>query len=774
MRRGWAVVAVALPASALPQATFYPLFQGGVQRLQEAGLVPRQEQLPPTTPTGNPGLPPKFAELPEIPGLTEEQKQLKIIRAGETRREGQFIHTEGGAEILYEGYRVIADKIDGNLTTKGFDFQGNVRVTGKDSVVVGERVIVDFNTRHYHAYDAESQISPEVVQGNVLDNVYVQGRESFGSQRETTSHDSHFTTCNLSNPHFGIASEEMVVRPGRRAIFRHARVRLFGKTILSLPYLSIPLDERTYQYLPVVGMSDEEGYFIKNRYGIPLRGDGNNFDARLDYMSKLGTGWGGDWNYQGRNLNGVTRFYTITGNSNTLTLNNQHQQNLGWGQLQIDNDFQRNNYYWSSSSTSLNTRAVLSIPQRSGSTRLSFQRYGTETADSSSQNRSIAIGDQRSIGRNTRTSFDANWTTSSNNFGETSSEQQQVDLRFRGQHELPWASAALDYQRSVPVGENSQFFSGSDRTPVLSLTSDARRLLGEGWARSFPFRTEFSVGEFADPASQGHLGRGLFSLDFQKPDSGGRRFRMDQNGQFRQTMYTDDTAQYVLGYNTTLSYRLGTNTSANVRYSYLRPYGYAPMLLDRPGETNLVTTDVSYRPIRSLLVGAQTGYDILRLQDGNTAWQQVGVRAEYTPLRNILLRSLATYDSFNERWSNVRIDTTWQPGATTVSLGARYDGFQQVWGNVNLYIDNLKWGRTRFSTMLAYNGYTKRLDAQEYSFIYDLHCAEAILTVVESQVGYRPGRDIQFFIRLKALPFDSIFGTGKRGSPVGIGTGRDF
>jgi LPS-assembly protein len=770
------VVAVcAIPGIASAQIGVFRMVQGGVLELQRAGKFPVPDQTSPLTPTGNPGLPPKYGELPEVPGVDDDDDRVRIIRAGSTSREGEYVHIDGGAEILYRGYHIVADRIDGNVDTHIFDAQGNVQVTGQDSVVVGQRVIVDFNTRHYHAYDAESQLSPTVIQGKVLDDVYVKARESFGYKGETTSHDAHFTTCNLEHPHFGIAAEEMVIRPGKRAIFRKARVRLFGKTILSIPYLSVPLEERTYNYLPVVGQSDEEGYFIKNRYGIPLKGDNNNFDARLDYMTKLGVGYGGDLSYQNRRMAGVTRFYTITGNSNTLTLNNQHQQNLGWGQLTIDSDFQRNNYYWSSDSTSLNTRAVLAVPQRAGVTRLTFQRYGTESSGSSSENRQISIGDQRSIGRDTRTSIDVNWGTSKSSFGlEDAVEHEQIDLRMRGQHELKWASASLDYQRSIPVGDTGEFFGGSDRTPVLTLASDARRLFGDRMNQMLPFRTELSLGEFADPASQGHIGRGSFMFDFQKPDRSTSRMRWDQNGQFRQTMYSDDTAQYVLGYNTALSYRLGRDTSANFRYNYLRPYGCAPMLLDRTGETNLATTDISYRPIRSLLIGAQTGFDMLRLKNQDVAWQQVGIRTEYTPRQNILVRSLATYDTFNQLWSNIRFDTTWKPGETSVSLGARYDGFQGVWGNLNLFVDNVKWGRMRFSTILAYNGYTQRLDAQQYSFIYDLHCAEAVLTIVESNVGYRPGRDIQFFIRLKALPFDSIFGTGSRGAPVGVGTGSDF
>jgi len=76
------------------------------------------------------------------------------------------------------------------------------------------------------------------------------------------------------------------------------------------------------------------------------------------------------------------------------------------------------------------------------------------------------------------------------------------------------------------------------------------------------------------------------------------------------------------------------------------------------------------------------------------------------------------------------------------------------------------------SALLAYNGYLKKFEEKHFSFIYDLHCAEAVLQVRESNVGFRSGREIYFFIRIKAFPFDTPFGLTRRGAPIGTATGR--
>ena len=82
-----------------------------------------------------------------------------------------------------------------------------------------------------------------------------------------------------------------------------------------------------------------------------------------------------------------------------------------------------------------------------------------------------------------------------------------------------------------------------------------------------------------------------------------------------------------------------------------------------------------------------------------------------------------------------------------------------------------KMGRTTLSTLLQFDGYTQRFDTQQYQVVYDLHCAEAVFSLLSQNTGFRPGNQFQFFIRLKAIPFDGNFGLGTRGQPVAANTG---
>ena len=151
------------------------------------------------------------------------------------------------------------------------------------------------------------------------------------------------------------------------------------------------------------------------------------------------------------------------------------------------------------------------------------------------------------------------------------------------------------------------------------------------------------------------------------------------------------------------------------------------------------------------------------------------IRDRYKLGNAFSFRTLTSYDPFTQAWSNLRLDTTWQTPSLNATIGARYDGLRHTWASVNAYLDGLEIGKTRFGTTLNFNGYTGRFDSQQYNMVYDLHCAEAIITVQDFGSGFRAGREIGFFIRLKAIPFDSSFGRGRLGQMLGTGSGgRSF
>ncbi len=764
-------VVLALGLAACAQAQFDPSLLSGVDALKQSGTL-QGAPVSPLQPIGFPHLPEKVPEE-----NVEGGPGFQLINADTYGKKGDTLELVGNVEFTARGYHVRCDKASGNLRIGVYTVEGHVLITGGETVVYGERVVIDTVNDSYLAERAETQVDPSFLQNQVTDKVYVSGRLSAGTRLLTHTQDGFITTCDLERPHYGLEARDVEVRTGKRAILRDARLRILGKTIVQVPYLVIPLEDRTVRNLPYFGYTEDEGYFVKNVFTVPAKY--GYVLTHEDVMTKKGVGLGADYVYQLPTVAGLARFYKILGSDDTLTLANSHRQVFRWGSVSLDNDYERNNYLVAPNQTILNSRGDVTYNGLGGGravSKLSFTRNQNDAQTYSSTSQTVGFTDQRTIGT-FRSDFQTSYLSTQSAYqGGTATETERAQIRFLGSQELGLGAASIQYQRAIPIGETTNFVGSSDLTPVLSLQTDSRHLLGADRARDFPaFRGEVSWGQYADSRLATNTERTALALSFNKSTPGTERFTSDTAGNFRQGLYSDGTAQYILGLNENLRYRLGPDTGLNLRYNYLRPYGYTPLSIDSSGQSNTVSLDANARPIRPLLLGLQTGYDLLREKEGEIAWQQVGLRSEWTPRAGILFRGLYTYDTYQQAFSTLRFDFSSYGRQARLNLNAQYDGIRHTWSSFNGVVDGLQVGRTKISALFAYNGYTKQFETRQYAFTYDLHCAEAVLAIQESTTGFRPGRQIYFLLRIKALPFDLPFGVGNRGQGVGYGgSGTSF
>ncbi|MCX7799983.1 MAG: hypothetical protein N2109_06520 [Fimbriimonadales bacterium] len=726
---------------------------------------------------GNPmqasGFPPDAPRDGALPQASPSGlKAFRVLRAGSVSRSGDRVRLTDGAAFAYEGYEGYAEEIEGDLATKLFELRGAARLVGADGIVRAESLRIDFERRRFWATESASQLSPDLLKGRVLADLYVEGRSTAGTEGHIHTEDGSLTTCSLERPHFDLTANRIDVFPARRAILRSVDLRLFERSLARIPYVSLPLREDADRYLPDVGQSSDEGYYVKTRFGVGLPRE-DSFDARFDYYSKLGPGLGADYDYKTAQTDGRLRVFGLVGDNPTLEFASRHRQRLPFGQLALDNTLQRRNYLDAPDTTTLLSRAALDFDRRDGSTRLTLNRTNTEQGEFEYAQQTIQFADTRRFGSRSNQSLDLAWVTSRSATTTRLTERERIDVRYRYREELRAGSAELEYTRSIPVGENAGFFNSTDRTPLLTFRSDTARLMGQRVGSAIPATLQLSLGEFRDPVTKGSLQRTSLELNSSRNSRLAKGWSLSTDARFVQGVYSDDTAQYATGLGSVLRWDYGAQSSVNLRYSFLEWHGYTPLQLDRLARSNFLSLDWSARPVRSWTLGLQTGYDFGRAEDlgDSSRWQTVGFRSEWRPKGWFQLRALANYDTSRESLGTIRLDALWKPGATTVALGARYDGFRDRWAAANLFVDGLKYGRLKLSAVLAYNGYLRQFEAAHYSFTYDLHCAEAILQVLDNNVGFRSGRQVFFFIRLKAFPFDTPFGTGTRGQAIGTGTG---
>lgn len=699
------------------------------------------------------------------PPGTGQSKPLKIISADKGTRKGNEVLLEGNVEVEYEGYTLKADRIEGNTETQKFVLVGGASLKGEGDEVTGETVRVDFKEGVYEVEGGKAVIVPTRTQGLTTGPWYATGGKS--KFREPHFHliDGKMTPCDLDHPHFEFDAGRVDFEPGKKIVFRDFGLEILGKRVLGLPYLYIPLVDDRPRYLPEFGQSVDEGYYVKSRFITPLRG-ADIWETRLDYMSKLGFGIGGELGYDTETVLGAVGAYGLTGRDDTLVANWKHQQRIGASRLDLDTRWQKNNYLTAPDSSILNSRLQLTVPTATGSSAIGYSRNSSDTANFGSVSQNLSFSDTRRFGSTTRTSLSATYSDSrSENQGLVLSQSKRWDVRFLGNQELRSFSADLLYQRSIPVGETQSFSAASDRTPLLTLRSDTRRLFGEGFGGAWPFQFEGSVGELRDPGGD-PITRITFDSVLNKNVDLGRGFGLDYNGQYRQGLYSDDTAQYLLGYGGNLRYAFRGNSTLRLSYRNQKQLGFTPLAIDLAGQNDAFQFGLDVDHGRGWRSTASTGYDVLAIERQQTPWQIVTLGTTYRNGDRFFQFS-GNYDTFNRNWGVFRADSRFRVGETGMAASVRYDGSRAVWGAASLQIDGFKWGQVSTDAVLFYNGYTKQLEAQQYSIKYDLHCTEAVLEITDFRSGFRSGRQIAFYIRIKSLPFGSDFGLGRRGQQIG-------
>lgn len=702
------------------------------------------------------------------------QRDFKLERADSASQDGDNVRLSGNVRFRFRDFDVTCDDAEGNLETEIFTLRGRVKVRGEGLGYQGEKVVVNFKDRTAEFERARTVIEPKLIQGPLKQNIFIQGASGTGSESRYSLADGICTTCELEHPHYHLSAREIEVFPENRMILRDARLEILGATILRVPYLSIPLDETAPRYLPETGQSRDEGYFIKTRFGIGVPGD-ETLDARVDLMTKLGLGLGTDLRYRdaGRLMSGDLRLYGLVGPRKTLTGSLNHRQQLGSVNLNINADYSRFNYLTSPNNTTLTLRNLATFPLLGGQTRIAYNRLTNQAPNFRTESQNIQLGDNRSWRGGLTTTLDVNLSSVSSRSGTFDQVRRVLDLRASATQRFTSVDAQLAYLRTVPITESANFFSATDQTPLFTLRSDLHRLTGR--RSGFNLQTEMSIGEWVDSVRRRSVTRTHFEVVLPQQTFKADRLTMNVAGRFKQSLYSDDTAQFVFGTDAAIGYRLGERVGVNVRHNYLRPQGFSPLTVDRTGRNDLFGADITLKLRDDLTVAAQSGYDLLaRDRNFPSSWQSIGSRLEWTPSDKFSLRLSATYDMFNEVWNSLRVESALQIQGAKFNIGARFDGQRSTWGAINIFGEGVRWGRLTTSFLLAYNGYTRQFESRQFSFLYDMHCSEALLEIIDNRTGFRNGTQISFFIRLKALPFATPFGRGTRGQGSGIGTGVNF
>jgi len=726
--------------------------------------------LPPIVPIIEEQLEPK-PEPPKVePRPIAPERELKILQAGTTERDGDRIKLEGGVIIEFRDLKIRADRVEGLFSQNLFKLFGNVEVIGDDLNYTGGDVDIDLETRTMRFVNARTTLGPKQLGDQIVGNLFLTAQEGFGGKRRYLFTHSESTTCDLENPHYSIKADSVEVIAEESITFRNASLEILGRRVLSLPYIRLPLNRELPGYLPEIGSSSDEGVYIKAKFGLDTRKT-DRLDILTDLMSRKGLGLGAEYAADTLKSKTNTRLYKIFGADDTLTFHGNHQQTLNPRQNIIATiNYNKQNYLFSSQNTSLGIRA---LAQLDTGIRLMYNRNASfsNTFETASDN--LALNVSRQIA-STRLSINGNLISSlsqsRNSATSFRSERRVFDLQAQSSTELGKVRAEFLYNRQIPISTIQNFFSTTDQTPVISLVSDAKRL----WGLDTAIPLKLSYGNLIDPARRRAVSRWQFETNLPTSQREFGRTTIGTSGRFRQSVYSDDTAQFLFAYDANFGYEFRKGTTFNLRYNQSRPQGFTPLAIDRAGRVDIATLDFTTRTGREFSAGISTGYEFLEDRQLSTPWQTVSIRTDWTPSRDYGMRTYFTYDTFNGLWSNIRSDINATIFGAKFRGAVRYDGGRHTFGAASLFGEGLRWGKLGTSFGLNFNGYTKRFDSRVFNFTYDLHDSEAILQILDNQTGFRSGTTVSFYLRIKALPFLPAFGTGRQGQGLSNVGGTRF
>ncbi len=750
---------------------------------------------PVTTPPGS-ALPAEPAEAP----VPEDEWDFLILEepAGSAHIDAERrITLEGNVRLRYRGWRVRADRATFEDNRRIATFEGNVAIETGQLPLYGDSLSLNLRTREFTFGDGRAVVPPPLMGPYLLQPLRVSGETLTRVGRDLVAAGGFLTTCDFPHPHYRFGFRKLTLIPNRRVAMRDFTLYLGERRVFRLPYLALPIREGAYRYgyLPEVGQTQEEGVYIRSALGY-LLSDALPGILRLDLMQKKGIGLGFDQEYRfGAAAAGSLLLYGLRDQNrgvNNLSGSLNHRQELGDWAATIASTFQRNSYQaLSPNSSSQLTTATVTRAAGGSNTSLSFNLSESDYGFGASGTSSFAFSQSERLGPAGSATFRLNGSRyETPGFGGaagTTREDGTADLQATARVGVFDLELAANKNLAGSQGGGG-FFSGTERLPEITLGTDTLRF-ARGWLAKLPLRITTGYGRFIEGGSERReTDRALLSLDASPgaiPLVGDLSLQL--GGTLRQTVYSGDTAQYVLAGRSQLTQRLGGSSSLNLTYGYLRPYGFAPLRVDQSGSFNNAGANLALdgRRVRLSLL---TGYDIQRAQselpDPNNPgrnlptnpWQNLAVQLALRPSGVFQTRFTGSFDINSGRLRDVTNRVRVRAGGgLALDTGLRYDPATGKFPQINGALESaLFGGKWNLSALAGYNGFTRRFEYKNFALTRAWHDYELTLSYIDQPYGFRSEKGLNLLFRLKALPVYQRTGVGQFGTALDTGTGEVF
>lgn len=248
----------------------------------------------------------------------EERVHIVAEEFGSYDINNHIFMAKGNVVITYDNLVLKSDELWVNTSSGEAELKGNVSLLQDEQEVIGEFLAYNLETGEGNFEKARTEIHLADETGTI----FVFGQAVELDDENYRVEDATFTTCDLEQSHYHIATKHVEVVLGKRVIIRGVTYYEGKIPIFYWPYLVIPLDtmdEERFFSLPVLGFGEYEGYYMLNTFNYYFNEQAYG-NIHVDAYSNLGMAIGVKHNYDLNKLGqGYLYFYGIPGKGDVLS-----------------------------------------------------------------------------------------------------------------------------------------------------------------------------------------------------------------------------------------------------------------------------------------------------------------------------------------------------------------------------------------------------------------------------------------------------------------------
>ncbi len=691
------------------------------------------------------------------------------VSAERVRVEADRVIAEGDVTVKTEDLTVTADQAIIDEEGEWAEFSGDVAIDSETHHSTTQSLRVNLDTEEWLIAGGRTRVEPEFFEGGeVLEPLFLRAKDVVGESEAGPIHarGGLFTSCDLERPHFDLRSKHITVLPGRKVRIRKPTLYLFGHRTVRYPFdLTFDLDRKQNRFFPEIGQSYMEGYYAKLAY-LYLAGRAGEGFIRLHMTQKRGLGFGVDHTIDTARQFGQGSIF-FEPSQGAFTTRVRHRYNFSQSlSSDFSSSYQVNSGYFGSSST---LASNLTLRRRVGNTRseLGLQRSITKGTYSTSERFSANLRQEFGPSEN-RWSLRTAMRDSRYRADQPADKELETELRWvRRGSLLDWEAMfedRWDLDGDRYTGDSNRFF--LSRMPEFVIKTDSERLEALNLFGRVDSRAALYLGRFSQAPDELSVYRASFDGRF-----GGREYRLTGNSrlrhelQFRQSFYSDGSAQYASRFTTQLRQHLSSHWDTRLSYNYSGTHGYSPLRLDYSGRSH----SLYWQAVRTLRdhsrLELSTGLDLI-----SDTWRDALLRYELMTSRDSKIQLQSGYSLNRSRWRPANLRWIFaSPDRYYLALGTNYDLDSSELTRATMELD-WRWHRFwRIELLTGYSGYSGEFDDLDVQLTRDLHCWIGSLSYNKQL------KEIRLNLGIKAFPANErILGIGRSGARFEGSTGQYF